>query len=555
MGDVSFAADERLSWWLRLPVVREAALCTGLAATTASLLVGFGPRGGDLAAHEYQLRLFLHHGLTLWDNFWYAGRYAYVDYSVLYYPLAAVFGIGLLAVLTVALAAGSFARLLEREWGPAARWAGRSFALLWPGVILAGELPLALGVLFALLCLLALQAGRRWTGAALILLTLASSPVAFVLLAVVLAGIAAGRHPGLRLRAVAVPAGAVVLAAAAELLTVHLFPVGALSFPAGEAVQAVVFCVFLLALTWRLERARSLRGVLIVYLVAVVAIYVIPTGLGHDIARVRLLALPIALLVAALRRWRPLPLVLVAVALAGAWNVFPLASSWASSAADRSSNPKVWPAPVSYLQAHLRTGYRVEAVDTVDHWPALYLARAGLPLARGWFRQDDHPIAALLYRQHYTPTEYVAWLHRLGVAYVVLTNAPPDHSSRREARFVRDGEAGLRQVFARRGISIYAVPRPQPIVTGPGRPAVLALRESRLRVRVSRGGTYLVAVRWSPYWHASTGCLMRAPGGLLRLHTPTAATVRIAFDVNATSLVDAFVDTPPTCPRLSRPSK
>jgi hypothetical protein len=551
MGDVSFAADERLSWWLRLPAVREAALCTGLAATAASLLVWLGPRGGDLAAHEYQLRLFLHHGLTLWDNFWYAGRYAYVDYSVLYYPLAAYFGLGVLAVLTVAASAGAFARLLEREWGLAARWPGRSFALLWPGVILAAELPLALGVLFALLCLLALQAGRRWVGAALILLTLASSPVAFVLLVVVLAGIALGRRPGLRLRAAAVPAAAVAVAAAAELVTLHLFPVGTLGFPAGEAVQAAAFGLVLLALTWRLERARGLRGVLAVYLLAVVVIYLIPTGLGHDIARLRLLALPLALLVAALRRWRPLAPVLVVVALAAAWNVFPLASSWASSTADRSENPKVWPAPVSYLQRHLQPGYRVEAVDTVDHWPALYLARADIPLVRGWFRQDDRPIAALLYRP-FTPAEYVAWLHRLGVAYVVLTDAPPDHSSRREARIVRSGLTGLTRVFARRGISIYRVPRPQPIVTGPGKPKVMALKESRLRVRVSRGGTYRVAVRWSPYWHASTGCLTRAPGGLLRLHTGGAATVRIAFDVDARSLFDAFADTAPACPTASR---
>ena len=181
MGDVSFAADERATWRLRrLPFVREAVLCTGIAAITASLLVWLGPRGGDLAAHEYQSRLFTLHGFTLWDNFWYAGRYAFVNYSVLYYPLASLFGIGLLSVLTVALAAGAFARLLEREWGPTARWASRCFALLWPGVILAAELPLALGVLLALLCLLALQAGRRWPAAALILLTLAASPVAFV---------------------------------------------------------------------------------------------------------------------------------------------------------------------------------------------------------------------------------------------------------------------------------------------------------------------------------------------------------------------------------------
>src|SRR6478736_3841858 len=184
MGDVSFAADGRASWrsW-RVPITGEALLCTGLGAVTASLLVWLGPRGGDLAAHEYQRRLFLLHGFTLWDNFWYAGRYAFVNYSVLYYPLAALLGIGLLSVLTVALAAGAFARLLELEWGSAARWAGRSFAILWPGVILA------------------------------------ASPVAFVLLVVVLAGIAAGRHPGLRLRAVAVPAIAVAVATTAELIT------------------------------------------------------------------------------------------------------------------------------------------------------------------------------------------------------------------------------------------------------------------------------------------------------------------------------------------------
>src|SRR5207244_7982852 len=120
----------------------------------------------------------------------------------------------------------------------------------------------------------------------------------------------------------------------------------------------------------------------------------------------RRLALPLALPVAALRRASPLPLVLAAVGLAAAWNVFPLASAWASSTADRSANPRVWPASVSYLRTHLRTGYRVEAVDTVDHWPALYLARADIPLVRGWFRQDDHPVAGLLYHR-FTAADYV----------------------------------------------------------------------------------------------------------------------------------------------------
>src|ERR1700751_888260 len=237
MGDVSFAADGRASSRLRPTVAREAVLCTGLAAVAASLLALLAPRGNDLAAHEYQRSLFLAHGFTLWDNFWYAGRYAFVGYSVLYYPLAAGLGIGGLAVLAVAVAAAAFARLLELEWGDAARWAGRCFAVVWPGVILAGEFPLALGVALALLSLLALQAHRRWTGAVLVILVLAASPVAFVLLAVVLVGLAVGRRGGVR--GATVPALALALAAAAELLTLHLFPTGALGLPTGEAVQAL----------------------------------------------------------------------------------------------------------------------------------------------------------------------------------------------------------------------------------------------------------------------------------------------------------------------------
>jgi hypothetical protein len=253
------------------------------------------------------------------------------------------------------------------------------------------------------------------------------------------------------------------------------------------------------------------------------------------------------LLVVALRRWRPLPLALTAVALAGAWNIVPLAGAWARSAADDTSKAIVWRAPVRFLHTHLPTGYRVEAVDTSEHWPALFLAQADIPLVRGWFRQDDRPVASLLYRRRFTAPEYVAWLRRLGVAYVVLTNAPTDYTSRHEAAVVRSGDTGLRPVFASRVVSIYAVPRPQPIVTGPGRPTVLALGESRLRIRVSRGGTYRIAVRWSPYWHASAGCLTRGAGGMVRLTTRTAATVRIGFDVDAGSLFDAFAGAVPSC--------
>jgi hypothetical protein len=91
------------------------------------------------------------------------------------------------------------------------------------------------------------------------------------------------------------------------------------------------------------------------------------------------------------------------------------------------------------------------------------------------------------------------------------------------------------------------VPNPRQIVTGPGRPALLALDQSRLAVHVSRGGTYRIAVRWSPYWHASTGCLAKDPDGMLQLRTSAPATVRIGFDVDMRRLFDAFLGTKPSC--------
>jgi hypothetical protein len=546
MAEVSYGGAGRASW-RRLPIPREAVFCTALATAAASLLVWLAPPSGDLAAHEYQRSLFLLHGFALWDNFWYAGRYAFVGYSILYYPLAAVLGIRVLAVLTIALAAGAFAVLLEREWGSAARWAVRAFALVWSGMLITGQFPFALGVALALSALLAFRSGRRWIGAALTLLVLAASPVALVLLCVVLAGAAiAHRAP---LRGSAVPALGVGAAAAAELVLVRLFPFGGtLGFPVSEAAAALAFCAIGIACTLRLERARLLRYVFVVYAIAIAIFYAVPSGLGDNIVRLRFLALPLALLVVALRRWRPVKVSVAVLALALSWNVTPLAAGWARATADVSARPRVWRAPVAYLHSHLRPGYRVEAVDTTDHWPAYYLASAGIPLARGWFRQDDFPFDALLYRHRpLAPAAYLGWLRRLGVAYVVLTRAPPDYSSRAEARLVRSGGAELRRVFTTPEITIYAVPRARPIVRGPGSPAVLAFRESHLVLRVSRGGTFDVAVRWSPYWHASVGCLAPSSDGMVELLARGSGIVRIAFDVNPSSLLAAFAGESPRC--------
>ena len=79
-------------------LAREWFLSAVVAAALAGVLLWLGPPGVDLAAHAYQRTFLLQHGFAVWNNFWYAGRYSFVTYSFIYYPLAAVLGIKLLAV-------------------------------------------------------------------------------------------------------------------------------------------------------------------------------------------------------------------------------------------------------------------------------------------------------------------------------------------------------------------------------------------------------------------------------------------------------------------------
>ena len=285
----------------RDPLVREALLAAMTAALVAAPLAWLGPPGSDLAAHVYQRTLFLQHGFTLWNNFWYAGRYSFIGYSVLYYPLAALLGIRLLAVATISLAALAFAVVLGREWGPTSRWSSRTFAVVWGGIVLSAAFPFALGIALALLAIWAFQSRRRWEFAALTALTLAASPVAFLLLVVVLAGIALARRASLP--ANVVPLVAVLAAGAAEIVLWRLFPQGGrFPFSFAEAAAAVAFCVLGIALTWRVESARVLQFVFAVYLVAILAVYVVPSSIGENIARFRFAAIPLAVLVLSLRR-------------------------------------------------------------------------------------------------------------------------------------------------------------------------------------------------------------------------------------------------------------
>jgi hypothetical protein len=506
------------------PLAREAALCAGLAAAAAAVLVWAGPPGTDFAAHVYQRTVFLDHGFTLWNNFWYAGRYSFVTYSLLYYPLAAALGIKLLAVATVATATLAFAVLVWREWGPRTRWSSRSFAVVWAGIVLSAAFPFALGAALALLALWALQARKPWRFAALAALSAAASPVAFLLLVLIVIGIAIGRHAD---RWITIAAGTglgVVLVA--EALLWRVFPGGGrYPFSVAELSAAIAFCALSTIFSWHVERLRTLRWVFPVYGIACFVFFFVSSAVGENVARLRYAAIPLAVLLLSLRDWKPRIPALVVLALAVSWNITPLAASYVHSEDDAASHAAYWAPAITFLHKHLTPSYRVEAVDTAGHWAALYLPRADIPLARGWFRQDDFPQNEVLY-DDLGPQTYLNWLHGLGVRYVVLTDAPTDYSARGEQAIVASGRAHLQVVFRGAHITIYAVPQPRSILPGGD---VLSLSESEIVLSVPRPGTYHLAVRYSPYWHPSSGCAVHAKDGMMQLALPRAEVVRLDF--------------------------
>jgi hypothetical protein len=465
------------------PLTCEALFAAAAAAALAAVLLWAGPPGNDLAAHVYQRTLFLEHGFVLWNNFWYAGRYSFVTYSLLYYPVSAVVGIKLLALVSVAVAAFAFAVVIGREWGRPARWSSRAFAFLWAGTVLSAAFPFALGAAFALLALWALQDKRRLLFGVLALLTLAASALAFVFLSVVLLGFAVAQHPART--SLLAPAAILVSGAFVELALLRLFPDGG-RFPyrLNQLIPTIGFCALGALMAWGPRRARPLLGFFLVYLAACVLLFLVPTELGSNIERLRYAAIPLALLAVSVAGWRPLWVALPLLVVAGYWNVEPLIANYRHAAEDPASTPSYWQPAVQYFHRHLQPSFRVEAVDTLEHWPAVYLPEKGVPIVRGWYRQNDFPGNALLYDDELGPARYRRWLRAHGVRYVLLSDAPPDYSSRAEVLLLRSAASGLVPVYRTAHLTVYALPHATPLVTGSAAAEVRALSATRLLIHV-----------------------------------------------------------------------
>lgn len=517
---------------------RFALVCAAVAGTLAQIVYHGGPPGVDLPSHLFQTWLYSHAGFNLWNNYWYAGRYEFVTYSVLYYPVASAIGQALATMVAAAVLAGSFASVSRREWGSAATGPSLSFAATAPVILMVGGLyPFLAGAAAGGAALVCVQ--RRWRigfGLA-VLATLGFSPLAFALLMAVLAAALLGQpRPGVALRHHRAAFGAVVAVFVIAVLLERAFPSGAW-YPYDLTDAAIVFGFSLagLYITGTSPRARSLRMLFACYLALNLVAFLLKGPIGSNSSRLFVIAgAPLLWLAANVSRERSRLVVLPLLATALALQVGPFVRDAYSSWGDPASEASYWKPVERLLATHPDPEHRVEVVATRGHWEAYYLAKHGIPLARGWYRQDDFPQNGPLYSPDLTGRVYRRWLRSLGVHYVLLSDAELDYSATHEAALVRSGAAGLVPVAHTEHWTMYALPHPTALVTPPpgARARLIQLAQGRVVLWTSRPGRYLVRVRSSPYWVASPGltCVGSSADGMTTVTTPTGGYIRLTVD-------------------------
>jgi hypothetical protein len=479
---VPIAAPRRHEW----------ALSAGLAGVAATLLVLIGPAGGDVPAHLYRT-LLVRENVYLWDNLWFAGQYPLVSYSLLYYPVAAVTGNLALVIGSVIASAVLFERICSREWGEAAVWPSRAFAVLAAGPLFTGTYSYAAGFATLLATLAALQSGRTSIAVGCGAMTLGFSPLAFVFLVLVLAAVAVSRR-SIGRKAAAFGVGLTV-AAGVELAALRLFPTGGrYPFRGIELATVLVVAGIGLLIASRAPRGGVLAALFGFWVLASIVLFLVPEPVGENVTRLRSVVFPLMLLTVMIARFRPRVLALLGLTVALAYN-----------------------------------------------WEAYWVPSAGFALARGWYRQLDLAENRVLYRDPLSPRGYRLWLRRMAVRYVLLPNIRlGKKGASREALLLQSGEVPrLELVFRTPDWRIYELTDAKPMLSGPGAASIKAFKHDRIAGRVAKPGTYRLAVRYMPYWEVKRGavCVAKALNGMTLVEVQQPGRFLLATEDGPASLV------------------
>jgi hypothetical protein len=509
-----------LPWHRLVPV-----LTAGLLAAAYVIV---SPPSQDLAAHLFRAQLFDQQGFGLWNDYWYGGHHI-LGYSVLFPAVSALLTPQLAAALAAIATAAVFEPLARRHFGERA-WLGATlFGAATAINLYTGRLPVAFGALPALAAVAALDRDRVPLAAGLAFLAALCSPVAALFAALAAAGHAIAAVLRERRVAAALPGIAVATAALAPVVLLAIvFPEGGTE-PFELATLLPVLAVSALVVVAAPRTLPALRVGAAIYGLAALILFVVPSPVGSNIARLgTLLAAPLAALIWWQRRTVLLVLALPALLYIG----------WQAPVRDVSAvagDPSI---TAAYYQPLLRflaaqpggrtRQFRIEIPFTYSHWEADRVA-THVPLARGWERQVDVANNPVFYDGHLNAATYERWLHHNAVRYVALPDARLDYSARAEAALIRSGLPYLHPVMRSAHWRVYAVAHATPIAQGAA--TLTAMGPDWLALDVRRPGTVTLHVRFTPYWAVVSGsaCVMPAAGGLTRVTTQGAGTVRLGI--------------------------
>jgi hypothetical protein len=317
------------------------------------------------------------------------------------------------------------------------------------------------------------------------------------------------------------PGAAVAAAALAPVgLIAIAFPEGGTE-PFGFPTMVPVLIVSVIAFLAIPKEFLTLRAGVALYALAVVVVYLVPSPIGSNIARLgTFLALPLATLL-----WWPRRTALLLIAL------LPLMYlEWAapvrdltSASNDQSTSTRYYQPLVQFLGKQTGPPFRTEIPFTRFHWEA-YVVASHFALARGWERQLDIKDNSIFYSGHLTAASYERWLHVNAVRFVAAPDAQLDYSAKAEMALIDRGLPYLHQVMHSRHWRVYEVAHATPIVQGPA--TLQQLGPDSLTIAAHKAGTLLVHVRFTPYWALSggSGCVspdgeytrvtLRAPGNI-----------------------------------------
>ena len=375
-------------------------------------------------------------------------------------------------------------------------------------------------------------------------LALGFSPLAFAFLCLIVASYALARR-GISNRRLWFAAG-LVLAAGVEGTALVLFSTnqGVYPFHWIDFLGVMVVSALGVLVARSTRAAAPLMAFFALWGLGSVLFYVVPSPLGDNWTRLGAFVFPVMLLTASLAGFRPRRLVILALACAFTYNLVPYFLLIPSRLDNNTQQASYWHPAISYLKLHYQPGYRVEVVPTAEHWEALYIPKAGIPLERGWYRQLDEVDNPILYSKQLDPATYRAWLHSAAIRYVLLARtAPLDwDGGPQEARVVRSHAAGLTLVFQSKNWSIYELPHATPLLTGTDHPIVTSFGHTVIRGRVFAAGHYLLRAHYNPYWHLKgAGCVAPGPNHMTTLDLTRAQRFSLAVPGTPQGLVGQLV--------------